>query len=91
LERSLVVITPDTGVLHLASATGRPVVALYTPTSVHLDRWLPRGVPYRVVMAPPGKFVGDIEPARIADSFAELYDEITQGAPGDRPAHTSMT
>jgi ADP-heptose:LPS heptosyltransferase len=80
LRRALVVVTPDTGALHLASAAARPVVALFTPTSVHLDRWLPWRVPYRYVMAGPGEAISNIEPDRIVAAFDELHDEIGQTA-----------
>jgi ADP-heptose:LPS heptosyltransferase len=78
LRHALMVVTPDTGVLHLASACGRPVLALYTPTSVHLERWLPWGVPYRYLMAGRGELVSDIQPERIVAAFEEFYDEIGQ-------------
>jgi ADP-heptose:LPS heptosyltransferase len=86
LRHALIVVTPDTGVLHLAAACGRPVLALYTPTSVHLDRWLPWRVPYRYVMAGPGEPVSSIQPARIGAAFDELYDEIGQTAAASRAA-----
>jgi ADP-heptose:LPS heptosyltransferase len=89
LQDAVLVVTPDTGVLHLASATKRPVLALYTPTSVHLDRWLPWGVPFRTVMAAPGKLVSDIDPGSILTAFDELYDALRQRTAvgsGARPA-----
>ncbi len=82
LRRSVLVVTPNTGTLHLAAACGRPIVALYTPHSVHLERWLPWGVPYRSVVAAPGDAVSDIPPPRVVDAFDELY----LATAGDRAA-----
>jgi ADP-heptose:LPS heptosyltransferase len=78
IGRALIVVTPDTGAVHLASACGRPVIALYTPTSGHLERWLPWGVPYRFVMARPGESVSAIEAGRIAAAFDDLFDGLVR-------------
>lgn len=72
LQRAALVVTPNTGTLHLAAACGRPIVALYTPHSVHLERWLPWGVPYRAVLAAPGEAVSDISPQRVVEAFDDL-------------------
>lgn len=48
LERATLVVSNDTGVLHLAGALGRPVVALYGPTSPALTG--PIGDPTRTVV-----------------------------------------
>jgi ADP-heptose:LPS heptosyltransferase len=87
IARAEIVVTPDTGVLHLASVAGRPVVALYTPRSVHVERWLPWRVPYRAVLAPPGTVVGDIRPEDIVAAFEELYAAVGLAVP---PTPTSL-
>jgi ADP-heptose:LPS heptosyltransferase len=76
LARSLGVVTPNTGVLHLAVAVGRPIVALYTLQSVHVERWLPWGVPYRAVVGAPGEAVSDIAPSRIVEAFDDLFHDL---------------
>jgi lipopolysaccharide heptosyltransferase II len=48
LERAHVVVSNDTGILHLAAALGRPVVALYGPTSPALTG--PLGDPHHLVV-----------------------------------------
>lgn len=48
LEQAQLVISHDTGVLHIAAALGRPVVALYGPTSPALTG--PLGDPERTVV-----------------------------------------
>jgi heptosyltransferase-3 len=73
LRHALIVVTPNTGTLHLAAACGRPIVALYTRHSVHVDRWLPWGVPYRAVVGAPGESVSDIPPPRVVEAFDDLY------------------
>lgn len=76
LQRSRAVVTPNTGALHLAAAAGRPIVALYTPQSVHVERWLPWGVPYRAVVGAAGQSVSDIAVERVVEAFDDLYDRI---------------
>jgi ADP-heptose:LPS heptosyltransferase len=78
LQRALLVVTPNTGTLHLAAACGRPIVALYTLHSVHVERWVPWGVPYQAVVGAPGEMVSDIAPSRVVDAFDALY-QLTAG------------
>jgi ADP-heptose:LPS heptosyltransferase len=80
LQRAVLVVTPNTGTLHLAAASGRAIVALYTLHSVHVERWLPWGVPHRAVVGAPGEAVSDIPPRRIVTAFDELYEEIGTAA-----------
>ncbi|MBI4341006.1 MAG: lipopolysaccharide heptosyltransferase II [Candidatus Omnitrophica bacterium] len=49
LEQAHLVVSNDTGVLHIAAALGRPVVALYGPTSPQLTG--PLGDPSRIIVA----------------------------------------
>ena len=76
VRRADLVLTPDTGVVHLASACRRPVVALYSTRTVDIRRWLPLGVPYRAVVAPKGLPISAIEEAQVADAIESLSLEI---------------
>ena len=75
LARATVVVTPDTANVHVASAMGRPVVALYTPLGTPASLWAPLGVPSRSLVAPGREPVGAIEPAAIARAIEELLGE----------------
>lgn len=48
IEKAAVVVTPDTAIVHIASAMGRPIVAII-PADV-VGGWEPVGVPSRVVV-----------------------------------------
>lgn len=79
VRQALLVVSPSTALVHFASATGRPVVALYAPQHPNdVPLWLPVGVPYRAVVSALGDVMGDIPPERIADAFDELLHEIEQ-------------
>lgn len=47
IEKSTMVISGDSGVLHLASGLGRPTVSLFGPSSVY--KWAPRGPAHVVI------------------------------------------
>ena len=82
IRRALLVVSPSTALVHIASATRRPVVALYAPQHPNdVPLWLPVGVPHRAVVSALGDVMGDIPPTRIADAFDDLLQEI--GATGD--------
>jgi ADP-heptose:LPS heptosyltransferase len=51
IDRGTVVICGNTLPMHLADATGTPVVALYSGTD-EISQWQPRGVPARILQQP---------------------------------------
>jgi lipopolysaccharide heptosyltransferase III len=76
VRRSVAVVTPDTALVHLASACRRPVVALYAPVvPSDVTLWLPVGVPYRTLASRLGGAAGEIAPERVLDAFDELLHE----------------
>jgi ADP-heptose:LPS heptosyltransferase len=50
IQRANLLITPDTSLVHAASAVGTPVVGLYTHRSMFINEWMPYGVPHRIVV-----------------------------------------
>jgi len=76
---ALCVITPDTSIIHFASAMKTPVMGLFTPLQV-TNEWLPYKVESRIVLADEGNPVSKIPEERILsaiDSFVAVYFPIT--------------
>jgi ADP-heptose:LPS heptosyltransferase len=70
LQQAAVVVTPNTAAVHVSSAVGRPVVAVYPGEryAVNSREWAPWTVPCRVLMKDdPG---GTIR--RVVDAAADL-------------------
>jgi ADP-heptose:LPS heptosyltransferase len=77
VRRALAVVTPNTALVHVASACRRPVVALYPPVVPRdVTLWLPVGVPYRALASRLGGSAADIPPGDVADAFDELRREV---------------
>lgn len=77
LEQAAVVITPDTGNVHLAAAVGRPVVALFTTLATErIAHWVPSTVPHRTVLTDGPRPLAELLPERVADAFDELWAEL---------------
>jgi ADP-heptose:LPS heptosyltransferase len=77
VRRALMVVTPDTALVHIASATGRPVIALYAPQHPKdVPLWLPLGVPYRALASGLGGTVADIPSHQVIDAFDEMVAEM---------------
>ena len=51
LERCTVVVSNDTGPMHIAAALGKPIVALYGPTTAAMG-FTPYGVPWEEISVP---------------------------------------
>jgi ADP-heptose:LPS heptosyltransferase len=80
--RAAALVTPDTGLVHLAAAAGCPVLGLYSPRSSRTERWTPLGVPGRAVAAGPGQAVADVPLAAVADAFGALWSAVGGRARG---------
>lgn len=65
------IVTPDTGTNHIASAMGRPTVALFTAHG-RPGGWGPYGVPYRIVQATEGADASAIRIEEIVEAVEEL-------------------
>jgi ADP-heptose:LPS heptosyltransferase len=68
---SILVISPDTSVVHIASAEGKPTVGLYA----HPNEWAPYRVPSRIVVPAFGEPVSAISPEAIRDAAEQLLVE----------------
>jgi ADP-heptose:LPS heptosyltransferase len=79
LRRAAAIVTPDTGLVHLAAAAGCPVVGLYSARSSLRERWAPVGVPNRLLVAPGASPITAIPLADAADAFDALWSEAGAG------------
>ncbi len=70
VEGAICVVTPDTAIIHVASATSTPVLGLFTPLQVNQE-WLPYRTRYSMVLAPADCPVSDI-------SLGTLQKEVGQ-------------
>lgn len=92
IARSSVVVCGNTLPLHLADATGTPVVALYSGTD-EISQWQPRRVSSRILQnsvpcspcylfdCPIGTPCLDITPAEVIHSIETLVTTVDVGAP----------
>lgn len=71
------IITPDTSIVHLASALNIPAVVLYAKP--HPDRlpWYPYNVPYRAVVSSTDHGIESISAAQVASALRSLRDEVS--------------
>jgi ADP-heptose:LPS heptosyltransferase len=72
VEGAILVITPDTSLVHFASAMRTPVIGLYTQQLQATKEWLPFRVPYRIVTAPVGEPTSHIR----AETLIQITDEF---------------
>jgi ADP-heptose:LPS heptosyltransferase len=78
IRRATLLITPDTGVVHLASATKTPVIALYSRWvggEVHRI-WTPYQTPHKILIAPRRLPVSFIEVAEVKHAILSLLSEL---------------
>jgi ADP-heptose:LPS heptosyltransferase len=77
VRRATAVVTPNTALVHIASACRRPVIALYAPVVPRdVTLWLPIGVRYRALASDLGGSASAIPPVRVADAFDDLRREL---------------
>jgi heptosyltransferase III len=72
VARSVAVVSPDTSIIHLASAFNKPTVGLYPPIEWNAARFAPLADRYRIVMAPGDGSVADIEVEPVVNAVNEV-------------------
>jgi ADP-heptose:LPS heptosyltransferase len=69
VELSYLVISPDTSVVHVASAFDRPLIALYNHNPMIFHKFSPISSKVLIIRAPEGKEVKDLEPEHVIDEI----------------------
>ena len=77
IEGAFLAISPDTSIVHFASAMQTPVLAIYAPVNASQE-WLPHKVPYDVVMAKGEQRISDIEPQDLIDGSDKFIARILE-------------
>lgn len=77
LNHTAMLISPDTSIIHIASALGIPTVGLYTANDWNCNRWLPWGVPYRYVQSKQRESMEGINLSEVFEKIDSLLKEIT--------------
>ncbi len=73
------VLTPDTAIVHFASAMKTPLLALYTPLQ-DAHEWFPVGVPFWALMAESGHPASDISVELIISQMDDFIRSTADGA-----------
>ena len=77
IEGALLVISPDTSIVHFASAMQTPVLAIYAPRNASQE-WLPYKVPYDVVMANGSRRISEIEPQVLIEGADRFIAKVLE-------------
>jgi ADP-heptose:LPS heptosyltransferase len=72
IAHSVAVITPDTSIVHLASAFNKPTVGLYPPIDWNAQMFAPLADRHRIVMADEGGPVAEIRVEQVIEAFEEM-------------------
>jgi heptosyltransferase-2 len=77
LSRARLLISNDTGIMHVGAAVGAPVLSLFGPTFP--EQWAPKGPRNRYIKSEDGK----IESIRVDQVLSEASEMLREGADGD--------
>jgi len=76
VERAAMVISPDTSLVHIASAYGKPTVAFYSEMTTYIYEWMPFHVPYRALIAPRKLEIEHIPTSECIREIKALWEEL---------------
>lgn len=74
VDRALAVLTPDTSVVHLASALDRRCVGLYPPIEGNARTFAPLSRKHRVIMPPEGETFSAITVEQVVQALKEVLE-----------------
>ena len=72
------IITPDTGIVHIASALDVPQAVLFPNRERVYGMWGPRDVAHRSVLSHNSENVWDIDADAVMDAVMELMEELSK-------------
>ena len=75
IEGALLVISPDTSIVHFASAMQTPILSIHTPMTAPKE-WLPHNVRHEVVMAEEGQTISQIEPGLLLERSERFIAQV---------------
>jgi ADP-heptose:LPS heptosyltransferase len=75
IEGATGVITPDTAIIHIASAVSTPVLGIFTPIQVNQE-WLPYKVKYQLIKASEGQPVETISEEALISGLKKFLEII---------------
>ncbi|MER3329956.1 MAG: glycosyltransferase family 9 protein, partial [Candidatus Kapaibacterium sp.] len=75
IDQSTLVFTPDTSVVHIASATNTPVFLIYSLLSSHFTEWLPYKSKFASVRTEVKGPIESIETDEIVNGFLDFIRE----------------
>jgi ADP-heptose:LPS heptosyltransferase len=84
IDGALLVISPDTSIVHFASAMKKPVLSICARIDASQE-WLPRDVPYEIVWAEQGQQVSEIPPDILADRAVIFIGRMLNAAGSPTP------
>ena len=76
LELAGLVISPDTSIVHIASAMGTPVLGLYSGMATFIPEWMPHRVPFRAVETRDRSPLETILLTEVVEAFSQLRKEF---------------
>lgn len=77
IEGALLVISPDTSIVHFASAMQTPIFAIHTPMTAPQE-WMPHRVRHDVVMAEEGQRISEIEPQVLLERAKRFIAQVLE-------------
>ena len=77
IEGALLVVSPDTSIVHFASAMQTPVLAIYAPMNASQE-WMPHRVLYDVIMAKSGQRISEIEPQVLIEGANRFIAQVLE-------------
>jgi len=75
IEGAMAVITPDTSIIHFASAANTPVIGFYTKMQ-DVHEWLPHQVKHRLVISPVNTPISAIPIATMIENIDDFIREL---------------
>lgn len=76
INQSILVFTPDTSIVHIASATNTPVFLIYSLLSSHVTEWLPYKSKYSYVRTKSKEPIQNIETKEVVSGFLNFAKEV---------------